>query len=89
MKPACLRTGFVPALVLLLSATSARAQEGELVRAPLPPQRPFDLDLEGTPKLPDIVVPPAAPAAAPSIRAASQETPPASRTTTKAWNGRG
>lgn len=77
MKPACLRAGVVPALVLLLSATSAMAQEGERVRAPLPPQRPFDLDLEGTPKLPDIVVPPAAPVTAPSIRSTAQDTPPA------------
>ncbi|MGO4404973.1 hypothetical protein AB4Z10_12000 [Bosea sp. RAF48] len=77
MKPACLRAAVVPALALLLSTTSAMAQEGERVRAPLPPQRPFDLDLEGTPKLPDIIVPRAASTTAPSPRSAAQDTPPA------------
>lgn len=41
----------------------ASAQEGQSVRAPFPPQRPFDLDLNSGPPLPPIVVPPPAPAA--------------------------
>ncbi|QEL21471.1 DUF882 domain-containing protein [Bosea sp. F3-2] len=81
MKPACLRAGLVSAVALLLSATSAIAQEGERVRAPLPPQRPFDLDLEGTPKLPDIVVPRAVLATAPSTAGTAQDTPPAAPST--------
>ena len=55
-------------------------QEGEPMRAPLPPQRPFDLDLEGTPKLPPIVVPPRRRAPLRPIRpvpASAQETTPA------------
>ena len=82
MNPACLRARLAPALFVLLSTTTAIAQEGERVRAPLPPQRPFDLDLEGTPKLPDIVVPSAAPTTtAPSTRSAAQDTPPAAPST--------
>ncbi len=46
---------------------AALAQEGTTMRAPLPPQRPFDLELPGTPALPAIIVP--APAQA-------QDTPP-------------
>lgn len=49
-----------------LSATLALAQaEGELVRAPLPPQRPFDLDLPARSTAPVIVVPP--PTSVPAI----------------------
>jgi hypothetical protein len=59
MTLACLRAGLAPALVILSCTAPILAQEGEPVRAPLPPQRPFDLDLEGTPKLPPIIVPPA------------------------------
>ncbi len=81
MSPACLsRVLAMPALALLLSTTAVYAQEGEPMRAPLPPQRPFDLDLEGTPKLPPIVVPPPTPrASAPDtpVPASSQETPAA------------
>jgi len=69
MSPACLsRVLAMPALALLLSTTAICAQEGEPMRAPLPPQRPFDLDLEGTPKLPPIIVPPPTPrASAPTL----------------------
>ncbi|MDP3409529.1 hypothetical protein [Bosea sp. (in: a-proteobacteria)] len=43
---------------------AAAAQDGQTMRAPLPPQRPFDLDLPSSPMLPPIVVaPPPAPAA--------------------------
>ena len=84
MSPACLsRVLAMPALALLLSTTAICAQEGEPMRAPLPPQRPFDLDLEGTPKLPPIVVPPPTPrASAPDtpVPASSQETPAATPT---------
>jgi len=81
MSPACLpRVLAMPALALLLSTVAVFGQEGEPMRAPLPPQRPFDLDLEGTPKFPPIVVPPPTPrASAPDtpVPAASEETPAA------------
>ncbi len=80
MSPAGLpRVLAMPALALLLSTTAICAQEGEPMRAPLPPQRPFDLDLEGTPKLPPIIVPPPTPrASAPDTPAlASSEATPA------------
>ncbi|PZU90820.1 MAG: hypothetical protein DI527_13450 [Chelatococcus sp.] len=58
------------ALALSLQAADAGAQqEGELVRAPVPPQRPFDLDL-GAPPMPPIVVP------APSVAASPPPAPP-------------
>lgn len=81
MNSACLRASLVPALALLLVTTPVTAQEGERVRAPLPPQRPFDLDLEGTPKLPAIVVPPPSPTASPSTRGLAQNTPPTAPST--------
>ncbi|MDR6870279.1 hypothetical protein J2Y55_001279 [Bosea sp. BE125] len=50
-----------------LQPMTSSAQEGQLIRAPLPPQRPFDLDLPAQSTLPAIVVPPpAAPAPSPS-----------------------
>ncbi len=67
-SPARLRTGLLAALVALgVSPIAVLAQEGTTMRVPLPPQRPFDLDLAGTPALPPIVVPPA--------RAPARETP--------------
>ncbi|KQK31193.1 hypothetical protein ARD30_10185 [Bosea thiooxidans] len=59
MSLACLRAGLAPAILVLTCSAPVFAQEGEPMRAPLPPQRPFDLDLAGTPKLPAIIVPPA------------------------------
>ena len=75
------RQGLVIGFAALLSAAPALAQEGQSMRVTLPPQRPFDLDLEGTPKLPPIVVPPArmqareAPARETPAAEGSQETP--------------
>lgn len=46
-------------------AAPAWAQEGQSMRAPLPPQRPFDLDLPPPRRQPVIVIP-AAPAPAPA-----------------------
>ncbi|HEY5795874.1 MAG TPA: hypothetical protein VIU82_12735 [Bosea sp. (in: a-proteobacteria)] len=46
------------ALACVLPIASAAAQEGQMMRAPLPPQRPFDLDLPSSLALPAIVVPP-------------------------------
>jgi len=58
----------VLALACALQATPARAQqEGQSVRAPLPPQRPYDLDLPLKSTLPAIVVPPPAQAPAPAL----------------------
>ena len=77
------RQGLVIGFAALLSAAPALAQEGQSMRVTLPPQRPFDLDLKGTPKLPPIVVPPArmqareAPARETPAAAGSQETPEA------------
>lgn len=63
---------------LLALPTASLAQSGESMRAPLPPQRPFDLDLEGTPKLPPIVMPPPAPSPQETPESpAVAETPPA------------
>ncbi|SIQ51467.1 Peptidase M15 [Bosea sp. TND4EK4] len=60
----------------LLAADPGLAQEGQSLRVTLPPQRPFDLDLEGTPKLPPIIVPPAkAPARETPAAGVSEETP--------------
>jgi len=53
------------ALAVLLSVPQAIGQT-QSMRAPLPPQRPFDLDLPPPSKRPLIVVPPAAAPAAPS-----------------------
>lgn len=47
------------ALACVLHVAGAAAQEGQMMRAPLPPQRPFDLDLPSSLTLPAIVVPPA------------------------------
>jgi len=58
--PLRLRTTPLLALVCLLQVAGASAQDGQTVRAPLPPHRPFDLDLLGSPTLPPIIVPPAA-----------------------------
>lgn len=49
-----------------------------MMRAPLPPQRPFDLDLQSSPTLPPIVVPPPLEQPGPMEQAA--ETAPASPT---------
>jgi hypothetical protein len=54
-----------PALALLLACAPfgtafAQQGEGQMMRAPLPPQRPFDLDWPGSPALPAIIVPPPA-----------------------------
>ena len=77
VKPACLPASLAFAALLTVS-TEAFAQIGESVRAPLPPQRPFDLDLEGTPKLPPIVMPPRSPSAQETPASASvEETPSA------------
>ena len=46
------------ALACALHVANAAAQEGQMVRAPLPPQRPFDLDLPSSLTLAPIVVPP-------------------------------
>lgn len=46
------------ALACALHVASVAAQEGQMVRAPLPPQRPFDLDLPSSLTLAPIVVPP-------------------------------
>ncbi len=75
------RQGLIIGFAAFLSAAPALAQEGQSMRVTLPPQRPFDLDLEGTPKLPPIVVPPArmqareAPARETPAAEGSQETP--------------
>jgi hypothetical protein len=77
----CLPASLAFAVALLLAA-EARAQDGQSVRAPQPPQRPFDLDLAGTPKLPPIVVPPAPrPAQETPASPAVAETPPAAPST--------
>ncbi|MBN9441015.1 DUF882 domain-containing protein [Bosea sp. (in: a-proteobacteria)] len=77
MTPACLPASLTLAMLLVLSG-AVRAQTGESVRAPLPPQRPFDLDLEGTPRLPAIVVPPHQPSPRETPASAADEgTPPA------------
>lgn len=55
-----MRNAPVLALAFALQMADASAQEGQLVRAPLPPQRPFDLELNIGPPLPPIVVPPSA-----------------------------
>ena len=60
------------ALACVLQTASASAQDGQSVLAPLPPQRPFDLDLRGGPALPPIIVPPPA--------AVAQTAPPAATT---------
>jgi hypothetical protein len=57
MRPA-FRAGFALALACVLNVAVATAQEGQMMRAPLPPQRPFDLDLQSSLTLPPIVVPP-------------------------------
>ena len=50
------------ALASTLQAGSATAQDGQSMRAPLPPQRPYDLDLPVGAALPQIIVQsPAAP----------------------------
>jgi hypothetical protein len=51
------------ALALTLSAAEAAAQ-GETMRAPLPPERPYDLDLPAKGTAPAIIVPPPAAASA-------------------------
>ncbi|WP_054141298.1 D-Ala-D-Ala carboxypeptidase family metallohydrolase [Bosea sp. AAP35] len=62
-----MRLASVAGIVLALSCVAtASAQDGQMMRAPFPPQRPFDLDLLGSPTLPPIVVPPPAEAAEPS-----------------------
>ncbi|PZN99549.1 MAG: hypothetical protein DCF30_11565 [Hyphomicrobiales bacterium] len=53
-----LRTAPALALACVLHAAAAFAQDGQMMRAPLPPQRPFDLDLPSSLVLPPIVVPP-------------------------------
>jgi hypothetical protein len=76
VKRACLAASLSFAALLL--ATEGRAQTGESMRAPLPPQRPFDLDLEGTPKLPPIVMPRPGPSPQETpVSATVEETPPA------------
>ncbi len=90
MKSTCLPASLTLAILLLLS-TQAHAQIGESMRAPLPPQRPFDLDLEGSPKLPPIVMPPRAPSPQETpvsatveetpVSATVEETPPAAPST--------
>jgi hypothetical protein len=44
------------ALACALQAGSATAQDGQSMRAPLPPQRPYDLDLPVGAALPQIIV---------------------------------
>lgn len=83
--------GWVLAGVLALAGLApAFSQDGQMMRAPLPPQRPFDLDLTGSLTLPPIVVPPPAqgaeapPAQAPAPQAPGPQAPapdPASPTT--------
>lgn len=46
-----------------------------MMRAPLPPQRPFDLDLSGSTAMPAIVVPPPAPASQTPSRDPSSDAP--------------
>jgi hypothetical protein len=61
------------ALACALSVPEAAAQqEGQSVRAPLPPQRPFDLDLPASSAVPAIVVAPRTPAPEPTP---AQESP--------------
>jgi len=57
---------------VLLVPLAGLAQEGVPTRAPLPPQRPFDLDLQERTTLPAIVVP------APPAASASQPSPSSS-----------
>lgn len=68
------------ALAAALAISQARAQE-QMVRAPLPPERPFDLDLPAKPALPLVLTPPVAAnasAASPMVPApASVTVPPA------------
>jgi hypothetical protein len=52
------RSGAALALACVLHVAGAVAQEGQMMRAPLPPQRPFDLDLQSSLILAPIVVPP-------------------------------
>lgn len=65
MKPPLFALPLALALGCAFAVTEASAQQdGEIVRAPLPPHRPFDLDLPPASALPVIVV---APRAAPAI----------------------
>jgi hypothetical protein len=61
------------AFTAMLSTGRADAQE-QMMRAPLPPERPFDLDLPAKPTAPPLVVPPPAPHAVAPVAVAS---PPA------------
>lgn len=55
IRPAALLP--MAALAAVLALSQVRAQE-QMVKAPLPPERPFDLDLPATPALPLLVAPP-------------------------------
>lgn len=55
------------AFTAMLTAGEARAQEPIMMRAPLPPERPFDLDLPTKPALPPLVVLPPAPTTSASV----------------------
>lgn len=81
IRPAALlpMAALVAALMAALAVSPARAQE-QMVRAPLPPERPFDLDLPSTSLPPLVVAPPAAGASASASIApspASVTVPPA------------
>ncbi|MGO4669022.1 YcbK family protein [Bosea sp. 2RAB26] len=66
------------AIVFALSASHAGAEDGQMMLAPLPPGRPFDLDLPAKAAMPAIVVPPpAAPVLAPVPVAEQADSPPA------------
>lgn len=66
------------AIVFALSASHASAEDGQMVLAPLPPGRPFDLDLPAKTVTPVIVVPPPAVAdLAPTPVSAQVDSPPA------------
>ncbi len=61
-------------LAVALGASATCAEE-QLMRAPLPPERPFDLALPNEPALPPIIVPAPASGAGSATAAASPESP--------------
>lgn len=64
------------AFTAMLAAGQARAQE-QMMRAPLPPERPFDLDLPAKSALPLLIVPPPAPAVTAPLSVAPSALAPA------------
>ncbi|TCR62643.1 DUF882 domain-containing protein [Bosea sp. BK604] len=68
------------AALVAAEAGHAQQQPPQMVRAPLPPERPFDLDMPTTSAPPQIIIPapvvPPTPTAPPAARASVAEPPP-------------